>query len=52
MYSALKYHGIEARLCLFHGENHELSRSGKPKNRINRLLEITAWFDAHLCADK
>lgn len=48
MFSALKYHGVEARLCLFHGENHELSRSGRPKHRIRRLQEITQWFDRYL----
>ncbi len=48
MYSALKVHGVESRICLFHGENHELSRSGKPKHRIRRLKEITEWFDHYL----
>jgi len=48
MYTALKVHGCTARLCLFHGENHELSRSGKPKHRLRRLREITAWFDQYL----
>ncbi len=48
MFTALKNFGVEARLCLFHGENHELSRSGKPKHRIRRLKEMTGWFDAHL----
>lgn len=48
MFTALKYHGIESRLIMFRGENHELSRSGKPKHRIRRLKEITEWFDAHL----
>lgn len=48
MFTALKYHGVEARLCLFKGENHELSRSGKPKHRLRRLSEITKWFDSHL----
>jgi dipeptidyl aminopeptidase/acylaminoacyl peptidase len=48
MFTALKYHGIKSRLCLFHGENHELSRSGKPKNRIRRLQEITDWMKSHL----
>ena len=40
--------GVEARMCVFRGENHELSRSGKPANRLARLREICAWFDAHL----
>lgn len=48
MFTALKYHGVEARLCMFRGENHELSRSGKPKHRIRRLTEITNWFESHL----
>ncbi len=45
MYAALVDRGVEARLCLFHGENHELSRSGKPRHRQRRLKEITDWFD-------
>lgn len=48
MFTALKYHGVDARLCIFREENHELSRSGKPKNRIKRLEEITSWFNKHL----
>lgn len=48
MYSSLKYHGVDARMCMFRGENHELSRSGKPKHRIKRLEEITNWFDKYL----
>lgn len=50
MFSALKYFGTEARMCLFHGENHELSRSGKPKHRIRRLTEMMDWFDKYLKA--
>ncbi|WP_202709850.1 alpha/beta hydrolase family protein [Sporosalibacterium faouarense] len=48
MFTALKYHGVESRMCIFKGENHELSRSGKPKHRIRRLKEITEWFDSYL----
>lgn len=48
MFTALKYHGVESRLCMFRGENHELSRSGKPKHRVRRLTEITNWFESHL----
>ena len=47
MYAALIDRGVEARLCLFHGETHELSRSGKPKHRQRRLKEITDWFEKH-----
>ncbi len=48
MFNALKVYGVPARLCLFKGENHELSRSGKPDNRIRRLDEITHWMDKYL----
>ena len=47
MYSALVDHGIPARMCVFHGENHELSRSGKPRHRVRRLTEITNWFEKY-----
>ncbi len=48
MFNALKFHGVPSRLCMFRGENHELSRSGKPRHREKRLVEITAWFDQYL----
>ncbi|MDP2873495.1 MAG: S9 family peptidase [Bacillota bacterium] len=32
----------------FPGENHELSRSGKPKHRLERLARIAGWFERHL----
>lgn len=47
MMTALNIQGIETRMCMFHGENHELSRSGKPLHRIRRLEEITTWFVNH-----
>ena len=47
MYTALAEHGVPVRLCLFHGENHELSRSGKPLHRVRRLQEITDWFEKY-----
>ncbi|MDR1408187.1 MAG: S9 family peptidase [Tannerella sp.] len=48
MFYALKYFEVPARLCLFKGENHELSRSGKPRNRVRRIEEITSWMDKYL----
>jgi len=48
MFTALRYHGVESRLVMFREENHELSRSGKPKHRLRRLEEILNWFDRHL----
>lgn len=47
MMQALSVRGVETRMVVFHGENHELSRSGKPKHRIRRLKDITEWFEKH-----
>ncbi|MCL2852804.1 MAG: S9 family peptidase [Defluviitaleaceae bacterium] len=47
-FTALKLHGVETKLHIFHGENHELSRSGRPDNRVRRLTEITGWMDKYL----
>lgn len=47
-YVALKRLGVEVEMLLFHGENHELSRSGKPANRVVRLEGILDWFVRHL----
>lgn len=47
-FTALKYHGVKTKMVMFRGENHELSRSGRPQQRIRRLKEIVGWFDEHL----
>ena len=47
MFTAIKQFGVDSRLCVFKGENHELSRSGKPKHRIRRIEEITNWFEKY-----
>lgn len=48
MFAAMKYFGVPARMCLFEGENHSLSRSGKPRHRLRRLSEMMNWFDRYL----
>ena len=48
LYTAMVDRGVEARFVLFHGENHELSRGGKPKHRVRRLEEITNWMETYL----
>ncbi|MFT3738767.1 MAG: S9 family peptidase [Breznakibacter sp.] len=48
LYYALQYFEVPSRFVVFRDENHELSRSGKPLNRIKRLEEITLWFDKYL----
>lgn len=48
MFTALKYHGVEAKLYLIKDEHHGLSKNGKPKNRIKRLNESLKWFNKYL----
>lgn len=52
VYAGAALAGTPVRMCLFHGENHELSRAGKPRCRIQRLAEITSWMDKHLKGDQ
>ena len=48
MYNAIVHHGVPARMCLFKGESHGLSRIGKRHHRIRRIQEMTDWFDHYL----
>ncbi len=48
MYTRIKENGVDTKMYIFHGENHELSRSGKPKARIKRIEKIKEWFDGYL----
>ncbi len=48
LFVALKALRRETVLIRFPGENHELSRSGKPKHRIERLNHMIGWFKTHL----
>ena len=45
MFRALKYLKRPVVMVRFPGESHELSRSGKPTHRVERLQHIVAWFD-------
>ena len=45
MFRALKYRHIPTVMIRFPDESHELSRSGKPWHRIERLEHIVGWFD-------
>ncbi|WFO74794.1 S9 family peptidase [Desulfurococcaceae archaeon MEX13E-LK6-19] len=48
LFTALKTLGKEAKLVIFPGENHDLSRRGKPKHRAERLKHILEWFKKYL----
>ena len=47
-FTALKLFGVETAICLIHGENHGLSRGGRPEQRLRRLIALTDWMDKHL----
>jgi dipeptidyl aminopeptidase/acylaminoacyl peptidase len=47
-FRALKYRHIDAVMVRFPGESHELSRSGQPWHRVERLENIVNWFDKYL----
>lgn len=48
MFRSLKYLHRTAVMVRFPGESHELSRSGKPNHRVERLDHILNWFDKYL----
>jgi dipeptidyl aminopeptidase/acylaminoacyl peptidase len=48
MFTAMKYFHVPSRMVVFEGENHGLSRTGKPKHRVRRLKEMTDWFEKYL----
>ncbi len=48
MFRALKYRKIPTVMVRFPNESHELSRSGAPWHRVERLQHIVNWFDKYL----
>lgn len=49
-YTALKRQGTEAEMLVFPGENHELTRSGQPRHRLQRFEAVLDWWERHLPA--
>jgi dipeptidyl aminopeptidase/acylaminoacyl peptidase len=52
MFRALKYLHKPTVMVRFPDESHELSRSGQPWHRIERLRHIVAWMDKYLQGKK
>lgn len=52
MFRALKYRKVPVVMVRFPDEGHELSRSGAPWRRIDRLRHIVGWFDKWLKGEK
>ncbi|WP_181770793.1 S9 family peptidase [Amycolatopsis pittospori] len=48
MYVALRQNGTPAEFLLFPGEGHELTRSGKPRHRVQRFDAVLEWWGRHL----
>jgi dipeptidyl aminopeptidase/acylaminoacyl peptidase len=48
MFRALKYRKVPTVMVRFPGEGHDLSRTGQPRHRIERLRHILAWFDKYV----
>jgi len=49
---ALKRLGVECEFVRYDGEHHDLSRSGKPYNRVDRLHRMLDWFKRHLTEEE
>ena len=47
-FAALRRNGVTARMLIFPGENHELSRSGTPWHRRQRFEAILDWWAEQL----
>ena len=52
MFRALKYRKIPTVMVRFPRETHELSRSGEPMHRVERLQHIVGWMDQWLMGKK
>jgi dipeptidyl aminopeptidase/acylaminoacyl peptidase len=48
LFGALRLLGREVEMVRFPGESHDLSRSGRPDRRIERMRRIGSWFGSHL----
>jgi dipeptidyl aminopeptidase/acylaminoacyl peptidase len=48
LFVALRRLKREVELVRYPRDGHELSRSGEPKHRVDRLERIVGWFDQHL----
>lgn len=48
LFRALKYRKVPTVMVRFPNANHDLSRSGNPWHRVERLQHIVGWFDKWL----
>jgi dipeptidyl aminopeptidase/acylaminoacyl peptidase len=48
MFVALRRGGVDVEFLLFPGEGHELSRSGRPRHRVQRFEAVLDWWARRL----
>jgi dipeptidyl aminopeptidase/acylaminoacyl peptidase len=48
LFMVLKKQEVEVEFLRFPGEGHELSRSGKPRHRLERFEAVLDWHERHL----
>ncbi|GAA3581886.1 S9 family peptidase [Amycolatopsis ultiminotia] len=48
MFVALRRAGADPEFLLFPGEGHELSRTGRPRHRVQRFAAVLEWWSRHL----
>ena len=44
LFSQLKKRQLDTEMIVYHGENHGISRNGKPHNRLHRYEQVLYWF--------
>jgi dipeptidyl aminopeptidase/acylaminoacyl peptidase len=47
-FAALKRNGVPTEMLIFPGENHELSRAGRPRHRLQRFDAVLEWWSRYL----
>lgn len=52
LFIALKYRKKETTFVRFPAADHNLSRTGRPNLRVERLKHLTSWFDEYLEHDE
>jgi dipeptidyl aminopeptidase/acylaminoacyl peptidase len=48
LFAVLRWLGREVEMVIFEGENHGLTRGGRPGNRIEHMRRVSGWFDKYL----
>src|SRR5699024_6270694 len=48
LFTALRHGGKDTEFVRFPGATHELSRSGNPTLRLERLRQIIRWFEEYV----